>query len=215
MSATVATQKQYGLLRQWSLCVLMITAAWLVCAAARISFAGLFASTLSISYQAAVALALSLVACLNAYGGYRLAAHRPVAQHTIESYSRLDLRGWNPVLLAPVAGIGEEILFRGALQSVVGIWLSSALFVLAHARAYRFDTLDRRVFLQAIGLLAMSLILASVTRFAGLLSAIVLHTVIDVTGLYTIRKVAAKGLAPNNSFKPKPLRGSLDTTGEI
>lgn len=208
MSQSTSAPKQIGLLRQWSLCLFMVLAAWLVCVFARMSFVALFAGRLSWMAQAAVAVALSLAACINALVSYRLAAHRPVAQHTIESYSRLDLRGWNPALLAPAAGIGEEILFRGALQSLVGIWLSSALFVVAHARAYRFNSLNRRVFLQASGLLAVSLVLAIVARYAGLLPAIALHTVIDLTGLYTIRRVAAKGLAPNHSFKPMPLRGS-------
>lgn len=48
---------------------------------------------------------------------------RMIARETIETYSRLDLRGWNPVLLAPAADIGEEILFRGALQTLLGVWL--------------------------------------------------------------------------------------------
>ena len=200
--------KKIGLLRQWSLCFFMVATAWLVCATGRVSFVGLFVGPISLTSQAFVAVALSISACVNAFASYKLVAKRPVAQHTIESYSRLDLRGWNPALLAPAAGIGEEILFRGALQSLVGIWLSSALFLLAHARAYRFNTLDRRVLLQSLNLLAVSLILACVAKYGGLLPAIVLHTVIDLTGLYTVRRVAAKGLTPNNSFKPKPLRGS-------
>jgi len=208
MSPSVDPPKKIGLLRQWSLCLLMVTAAWVVCAVTQVSFVGLFSGPLSLSSQAAVTAALSIAACVNAFASYKLVAKRPVAQHTIESYSRLDLRGWNPALLAPAAGIGEEILFRGALQSLAGIWLSSALFVLAHARAYRFNALNRRVLLQSLGLLAVSLILACVAKYAGLLTAIVLHTVIDLTGLYTVRRVTGKGLTPNNSFKPKPLRGS-------
>ncbi len=35
-------------------------------------------------------------------------------------------------LLALTAGVGEEILFRGALQPVLGIWVTSFLFALAH-----------------------------------------------------------------------------------
>jgi len=72
---------------------------------------------------------------------------------------------------------------------------SSALSGVAHARVYRFNTLDRRVFLQALSLLAVSLVLAIVARYAGLVPAIVLRTVIDVAGLYTIGRVAGKGLA--------------------
>lgn len=207
MSASEISEKKIGLRRQWSLCALMVFAALLICAINRTSFSSLFTSRLSFSQQAIVALGLSAAACLNAWVGYKLASKRPVAQHTIESYSRLDLRGWNPILLAPAAGIGEEILFRGALQTLLGVWLSSGLFVLAHTRAYRFNGLNRRVLLQAAGLFAVSLVLAAIAHFAGLVPAIVVHTVVDITGLYTVRHVTAHGLMPNNSSGPTPLRG--------
>ncbi|GAB3302865.1 CPBP family intramembrane glutamic endopeptidase [Luteimonas notoginsengisoli] len=208
MSASEISEKKVGLCRQWSLCALMVLAAFLLCAATGTSFSSLFLSRLSFAQEAIVALGLSALACLNAWLGYKLASKRPVAKHTIESYSRLDLRGWNPLLLAPAAGIGEEILFRGALQTLLGVWLSSALFVLAHTKAYRFNGLSRRVLLQAAGLFAVSLVLAAIAHFAGLVPAIIVHTVIDITGLYTVRHVIAQGLMPNNSSKPTPLRGA-------
>jgi len=208
MSADETSEKKVGLRRQWLLCALMVIAALLVCLATSTPFLSLFASRLSFAQQAIITLGLSAGACINAWVGYKLASKRPVAQHTIESYSRLDLRGWNPLVLAPAAGIGEEILFRGALQTLLGVWLSSALFVLAHTRAYRFNGLNRRVLLQASGLLAVSLALAAVAHFVGLVAAIIVHTVIDITGLYTVRRVTAHGLMPNNSSKPTPLRGA-------
>ncbi|AXK73518.1 CPBP family intramembrane metalloprotease [Lysobacter sp. TY2-98] len=186
----------------------MVVAALLICVATGTSFLSLFASRLSVTQQAIAAFGLSAAACLNAWVGYKLASKRPIAQHTIESYSRLDLRGWNPVLLAPAAGIGEEILFRGALQTLLGVWLSSALFVLAHTKAYRFNGLNRRVLFQAAGLFAVSLVLGAIAHFTGLVVAIVVHTVIDITGLYTVRHVTSRSLMPNNSSKPTPLRGA-------
>lgn len=38
------------------------------------------------------------------------------------------------LLLAVAAGIGEEILFRGALQPVLGIWVTSLLFAIVHTQ---------------------------------------------------------------------------------
>lgn len=208
MSAIEASAKRIGLRRQWLLCTAMVAAVALVCVAAHIPLPSLFVSRLSLAQQALFTFALSAAACLNAWVGCRFAAKRPVAQHTIESYSRLDLRGWNSMLLAPAAGIGEEILFRGALQTLLGAWLSSVLFVLAHARAYRFNGLSRRVLAQAAGLFAVSLGLAAVARFAGLACAIAVHTVIDITGLYTVRHVAPRSLMPNNPPKPTPPPGA-------
>ena len=41
---------------------------------------------------------------------------------------------WEWFLLAMAAGVGEEILFRGALQPVFGLWATSLLFALAHVQ---------------------------------------------------------------------------------
>jgi membrane protease YdiL (CAAX protease family) len=42
-------------------------------------------------------------------------------------------RWFEAVLIALTAGVGEEILFRGVLQPLCGIWGASLLFGLAHA----------------------------------------------------------------------------------
>ena len=46
-------------------------------------------------------------------------------QRTADSYGQLDLRGLNPIWISLAAGVGEELLFRAALQPLIGIWLSS------------------------------------------------------------------------------------------
>lgn len=46
---------------------------------------------------------------------------------------------WQWVVLALAAGIGEEILFRGALQPIVGKWFTSIIFAIAHVQ-YGFFT---------------------------------------------------------------------------
>lgn len=46
---------------------------------------------------------------------------------------------WKWLILALAAGIGEEILFRGALQKVLGLWFTSILFAIVHVQ-YGFLT---------------------------------------------------------------------------
>ncbi|MCP4359254.1 MAG: CPBP family intramembrane metalloprotease [Chloroflexi bacterium] len=53
-------------------------------------------------------------------------------------YTALD-SPWDWLLLALAAGIGEEILFRGALQPVLGLWLTAILFAVVHVQ-YGFFT---------------------------------------------------------------------------
>ncbi|MFV1997687.1 MAG: lysostaphin resistance A-like protein [Acidiferrobacterales bacterium] len=47
---------------------------------------------------------------------------------SIRSLSAIDI-----VLLSLAAGIGEELFFRGMLQSFVGVWWAAAIFGLLHA----------------------------------------------------------------------------------
>ncbi len=50
-----------------------------------------------------------------------------------ELFSGLDTV-WEWFILALSAGMGEEILFRGALQPVFGLWFTSLLFAIAHVQ---------------------------------------------------------------------------------
>ncbi|MEO5595780.1 MAG: CPBP family glutamic-type intramembrane protease, partial [Lysobacteraceae bacterium] len=128
--------------------------------------------------------------------GSRRPSQSGSTRRMVENYGRLDLRGWNPLWIALLAGLGEELLFRGALQPLVGLWISSLLFVLVHARAYRFRQWDKATLAQALGLLAMSIALGLMARFAGLLTAMIAHAAIDIAGLYAIRRARiAQGTA--------------------
>ena len=54
----------------------------------------------------------------------------------LDLVSRLDLGALNPLWISLSAGIGEEILFRGALQPILGVWwASSSLRSLIFGRA--------------------------------------------------------------------------------
>lgn len=68
-----------------------------------------------------------------------------LGQHCLEeffpSYRRLKLafaqifRGlhsWQIIVLALLSSVGEEILFRGAMQPFLGVWLTSIVFAILH-----------------------------------------------------------------------------------
>lgn len=52
---------------------------------------------------------------------------------------------WHWFLLAMSAAVGEEILFRGAVQPAFGIWLTAALFAVIHVQ-YGFSPITTVVF---------------------------------------------------------------------
>jgi len=110
-------------------------------------------------------------------------------QRTAGSYGQLDLRGLNPIWISMAAGVGEELLFRAALQPLIGIWLSSLLFLLLHARVYDFRRFDRAALLQAASVFGMSVVFGLVFSYAGLGAAILAHALIDILGLYAVRRL--------------------------
>ena len=143
----------------------------------------------TIAAQLKMGAGLSLLAEVNSWFAYRIAVARGGVHSTslVDSYSRFDLSGWNPMWFALCAGVGEELLFRGAIQAVVGLLPTSALFALAHARAYRFNVLNRRVVLQLAGLMLAGVLFGLLARTVGLIAAMMLHVAIDVGGLLTVR----------------------------
>ncbi len=151
--------------------------------------APLFAG-LPILYQALFGVVIGGVSWAASAFGYKYTAKHQATRSAVDSFSRLDLRGWNPLWIALAAGFGEELLFRGALQPLLGIWVTSVLFVLVHTRAYRFNKLSKRVLVQALGIFAGSVVFGFLARYAGLVTAMIVHAAIDVVGLYTVRRVA-------------------------
>jgi membrane protease YdiL (CAAX protease family) len=154
-------------------------------------------SGLPVFQQISLGLAIGGAYYLVTVLGLKHAGKLESFKSTADSYNRLNLNGWNPLWIALAAGIGEELLFRGALQPVIGVWLTSVLFVLAHTRAYRFDGISRRVLIQAAGVFAVSMFLGFVAQYIGLFAAMTIHTAIDVVGLYAIRRMSAAAVPAN------------------
>jgi membrane protease YdiL (CAAX protease family) len=95
----------------------------------------------------------------------------------------------NPHGFALAAGFCEELLFRGALQPLLGIWLTSVLFVVVHIRAYRLNKLDKRVLFQSVSIFAISVVLGYIAAYAGLITAMIVHAAMDTVGLYAVRRL--------------------------
>jgi membrane protease YdiL (CAAX protease family) len=144
---------------------------------------------LPVAWQILLGLAVGLLYWAATTLGARRIAQRKTTKSIAENYSRLDLSGWNPIWIAVAAGFGEELLFRGALQPLIGIWLASVLFVLLHVRAYRMNNLSKRVLIQSISIFCISVALGFVAAYAGLITAMLVHTSMDVVGLFAIRRM--------------------------
>lgn len=75
------------------------------------------------------------------------------------------------------AGIAEEWLFRAALQPLLGLWLSSLIFVALHGY-FKFRNTAQLLF--GGFMMLLSLLLGLLFEYAGLFSAITAHAAYDV-----------------------------------
>ena len=88
------------------------------------------------------------------------------------------------IVLGAAAGIGEEWLFRGVLQPVIGLAAASVVFGLAHVSGKRM--LSFGVWATGMGLLMGGLAIAT----DGLMAPMVAHGVYDMLALEYIRRGA-------------------------
>jgi membrane protease YdiL (CAAX protease family) len=86
------------------------------------------------------------------------------------------------VAIGALAGLGEELLFRGVMQPMVGIVAASVAFGLVHVGG-------RRMVAFGIWAAAMGLVLGWLLQISGGLTApIVAHGLYDVLALFYIRR---------------------------
>jgi membrane protease YdiL (CAAX protease family) len=137
--------------------------------------------------QLLVGQVLALAAAGASWLLYRMTANSASSARTIQSYARLDLGGLNPLWISIAAAVGEEMLFRAALQPLLGVWIVSLLFLLTHVPVYRFRKLDGATVLQAAGVFGGSVVLGFVFQRVGLLAAMLVHMWIDIVGLLIVR----------------------------
>ena len=137
--------------------------------------------------QLLVGQVLALIAGVGSWLMFKLTARSASSARTIDSYSRLDLSGLNPLWISIAAAIGEEMLFRAALQPLLGVWITSVIFLLTHTPVYQFRKLDKATLVQAAGVFGLSVALGFIYQYVGLLAAVLVHVAIDVVGLYVVR----------------------------
>jgi membrane protease YdiL (CAAX protease family) len=137
--------------------------------------------------QLLVGQVLALIAAVASWVLFRLTSRSASSARTVESYARLDLSGLNPLWISIAAAIGEEMLFRAALQPLLGVWIVSLLFLLTHVPVYRFRKLDGATVAQAASVFIGSVVLGYVFQYVGLLAAMLVHMWIDVVGLMLVR----------------------------
>lgn len=107
----------------------------------------------------------------------------------------LDLNIHEIIFISFCAGVGEEILFRAAVQYYLGIWITAIFFVAIHGY------LNPRNWKISVYGIFMTVIIAGVGYlfdYAGLVSAICAHMAIDIVLLWFLTGHKEKNQAPSN-----------------
>ena len=84
------------------------------------------------------------------------------------------------VQISLFAGAGEEILFRGAIQPILGIWITSIIFIAIHGY-FKFKSAGHILF--GLMLFSLSMMLGFLYEFSGIISAMAAHAIYDLVML--------------------------------
>lgn len=103
-------------------------------------------------------------------------------------------------ILAVASSVGEELLFRGALQPMVGVWLQAVIFAMLHVGP------GIRFLPWTISALVIGLLFGWMVELTGDLGApIACHFVINFMNLRYIARVELDVPKPEQETEPEPL----------
>lgn len=115
-------------------------------------------------------------------------------ENTLVEYGKMmadfKINTWQAFFLSICAGVGEEILFRGAIQPILGIWLTAIIFVGSHHYLYREKLTKKNTvpFFVMVGfLLGLGVFLGWVAEAFSLWHAIAIHFTYDLVQFMYIR----------------------------
>jgi len=149
--------------------------------------------------QAALGLGAGLVIGLAARALVRTGWMREVDERFARLIGARVRSGAEAAFLSVCAGVGEELFFRGALQHWLGVLPTAVLFVAIHGY---LDPRDRRMLAYG-GLLTAGMVgVGALAQHAGLLAAMLAHTVIDLVLFEQLRHTAMRLQAPASDQRP-------------
>lgn len=102
---------------------------------------------------------------------------------------RFQMRWIDIIIISLCAGIGEEILFRGAIQLWLGVWITAVIFVALHGY---LDPRSKPIFTYGLFMVAVSAGFGYLTNEVGLWTAATAHTVIDILLMGYLRNAAGQ-----------------------
>lgn len=136
--------------------------------------------------QIIVGLFVGTVSALGAIAMMRLPFLAEANIQYSQLLQNLKLTTSEKVYISICAGIGEEFLFRGVIQPLLGVFLTAFLFVALHGY---LRLTDWRISIYGLYMIAVVVVFGFLTVYLGLAAAAVAHIAVDVILLI--------GLKPN------------------
>ncbi len=126
----------------------------------------------------------------------------------VDLVMKMRFSPFDRVQISLFAGVGEELFFRGAMQPVLGIWLTSLIFVGMHGY-FKFKSLRHILF--GVMMFSLSVGLGLLFEWAGLVAAMTAHVVYDFVMLQISHRLPFPGTPeepsdgdPSRIDKPGP-----------
>jgi membrane protease YdiL (CAAX protease family) len=141
------------------------------------SFWDIFISKQGILYELLIGLFLGVFEGLIAWQIIKLKILQPVRDKYQDVIGSLRMNIGTIIIISICAGVGEEILFRGILQSYFGIWITAVGFVAIHGY---LNPLDWRISLYGAYMTLAIVVIGYLHQLYGLTSAMLAHTLIDI-----------------------------------
>jgi hypothetical protein len=159
------------------------------------SFWDIFISKQGILKELIMGMCLGILSGLFAWRIIKLKILQPVREKYQDVIGSLRMNIGTIVMVSICAGVGEEILFRGILQSYFGIWITAVGFVAIHGY---LNPLDWRISIYGAYMTAAIIAIGYLDQLYGLTSAMLAHTIIDI-----ILFVKLTQEYPNNTLQAK------------
>ena len=103
----------------------------------------------------------------------------------IKMVKEFDLSNFQIVHISLVAGITEEFLFRAAIQPLIGIWLTSLLFIGIHGYIKLHSPVH---FFFTLFTFLLSMMLGYLFIYSGIIAAMAAHAVYDMIVLWVVSR---------------------------
>ena len=149
------------------------------------SFWDIFISKKGILYELLIGLIYGIFAGLIAWRIIKLKILQPVRDKYQGVIGSLRMNIGTIIMVSICAGVGEEILFRGILQSYFGIWITAVGFVAIHGY---LNPLDWRISFYGTYMTLAIVVIGYLYQLYGLTSAMLAHTMIDIVLLIKLTR---------------------------